>query len=129
MGEKRDYEAIVLQLERLLGMAPEPPKPVYRRRPIDVLLLLWPHTPSVTARLRKYNPRGVPEGGIPRGWHPARTLGSRRYSSDVTGPKEFIAQFGRAAYYALPRHLIGHDGHRKLISGLVVRCRAWESQG
>jgi hypothetical protein len=87
-------------------------------RSISELVRVRPCTPAVEARLRKYNPRGVEMGAIPRGWHPHPRI--NRLMMDLMPVRAFVAKFGRAAYRAIPRHILWRQGHRKAVPHLYV---------
>lgn len=64
--------------------------------------------------MRRLNPSGVPEGSWPRGYRP----GPRNYTFDLgsIGPRDFVRQYGRAAYDAVPKRYIYRKGHRKSVA-------------
>lgn len=79
-------------------------------------------TPSVQARILRLNATGG-QGDRLRGYHP------HKRTTDVwqcfIGKREFIKRHGRAAWMALPRCCVEHDGHRKRISREAELDNLW----
>ncbi len=81
--------------------------------------------PDVRHRIERLNPDGREPGLRPRGWHPSATL-IRDWSRDLVGPKQFIAEFGRAEYRkAIAGGWFFRQGHRKAMMAENFEDHAW----
>lgn len=81
-------------------------------------------TATVRERVMRLNPPPMDNGKNLRGYHPQRRLSN--YLNDRVGKGKFIRMYGRAAWDALPRCCIVHDGRRKAVERRSIEDEMWK---
>lgn len=78
---------------------------------------------GVRARVMQLNPSGVPLETMPKGLHFKSTAIMLRLTRALMGKQEFLKEFGRAAWEALPNGYKHKYGKRKFVGFEVVQDR------
>ncbi len=86
--------------------------------PLDEAFARWPHTPNVEARIRRFNPDGLEQGSIPRGWTPSTNIRMFCFMRNLMTITQFNELHGKGAHRALPKEAFRRcGGKRKAITG------------
>lgn len=62
--------------------------------PLETYFAHRKHKRTVAERIARFNPDGLEEGCIPRGWHPKRTMKYSRCMMDIVSVAEFREKWG-----------------------------------